>query len=49
VILPRHSFSPLLGRLMHHRTADFIALVGEPNAAATIIPPDVQNSMAALG
>jgi hypothetical protein len=27
VILPRRSFSPLLGRLMHDRTADFIALV----------------------
>src|SRR5580693_8500843 len=49
VILPRRNFSPLLGRLMHDRTADFIALVGEPNAVATIIPPDVQNSMAALG
>ena len=43
-ILPRRSFS-LLGRLLHDRTADKIAGVVSrvPNAAATIIPFDVQN------
>ena len=44
-ILPRRSFAPLLGRLLHDRTADKIAGVVSrvPNAAATIIPFDVQN------
>ncbi|MDQ2815607.1 MAG: APC family permease, partial [Actinomycetota bacterium] len=44
-ILPRRSFSPLLGRFLHDRTADKIAGVVSrvPNAAATIIPFDVQN------
>jgi amino acid transporter len=43
-ILPRRSFSPLFGRLLHDRTADKIAGVVSrvPNAAATIIPFDVQ-------
>jgi hypothetical protein len=49
-ILPRRSFSLLLGRLLHDRTADKIA--GEvsrvPNAAATIIPFDVQNRLRVL-
>ena len=47
VILPRRSFSPLLGRLLHDRTADKIAGVVSrvPNAAATIIPFDVQNRL----
>jgi hypothetical protein len=46
-ILPRRSFSPLLGRLLHDRTADKIAGVVSrvPNAAATIIPFDVQNRL----
>ena len=49
-ILPRRSFSPLLGRLMHDRTADKIAGVVSrvPNAAATIIPFDVQARVATL-
>ena len=49
-ILPRRSFSPLFGRLMHDRTADKIAVVVSrvPNAAATIIPFDVQNRVATL-
>jgi hypothetical protein len=48
--LPRRSFSPLPGRLMHDRTADSIALVVSrlPNAAATITSLDVQNRIAAL-
>jgi len=49
-ILPRRSFSPLLGRLLHDRTADKIAGVVSrvPNAAATIIPFDVQNRLNVL-
>jgi amino acid transporter len=49
-ILPRRSFSPLLGRLLHDRTADKIAGVVSrvPNAAATIIPFDVQNRVRIL-
>jgi hypothetical protein len=50
VILPRRSFSPLLGRLLHDRTADKIAGVVSrvPNAAATIIPFDVQDRLRVL-
>ena len=49
VILPRRSFS-LLSRLLHDRTADKIAGVVSrvPNAAATIIPFDVQNRVRIL-
>jgi hypothetical protein len=49
-ILPRRSFSPLLGRLLHDRTADKIAGVVSrvPNAAATIIPFDVENRLRVL-
>jgi len=49
-ILPRRSFSPLLGRFLHDRTADKIAGVVSrvPNAAATIIPFDVQNRLHVL-
>ena len=41
VIFPGRSFSPLLGRLLHGRTADKIAGVVSrvPNVAVTIIPP----------
>jgi hypothetical protein len=48
-ILPRRSVS-LLGRLLHDRTADKIAGVVSrvPNAAATIIPFDVQNRLHVL-
>ena len=40
VILPGRSFSPLLGRLLHGRTADKIAgaVSQVPNVAVTIIP-----------
>ena len=50
VILPRRSFSPLLGRLLHDRTADKIAAVVSsiPDAAATIVPFDVQSRVRAL-
>jgi amino acid transporter len=49
-ILPRRSFSPLLGRFLHDRTADKIAGVVSrvPDAAATIIPFDVQNRLRVL-
>src|SRR5208282_4873124 len=49
-ILPRRSFSPLLGRLLHDRTADKIAGVVSrlPNAAAIVIPFDVQNRVRVL-
>ncbi len=44
VVLPRRSYSPLLGRLLHDRTADKIARVVSriPHSAATIVPFDVQ-------
>jgi amino acid transporter len=49
-ILPRRSFSPLLGRLLHDRTADKIAAVVSrvPNAAATIVPFDVTDRLRVL-
>ncbi|HTM83453.1 MAG TPA: amino acid permease, partial [Mycobacterium sp.] len=45
LLLPRRSYSPLLGRLLHDRTADKIARVVNrlPRAAATIVPYDVQS------
>jgi hypothetical protein len=47
VILPRRSYSPLLGRFLHDRTADKIARVISriPRSAATIIPYDVQSRL----
>jgi len=49
-ILPRRSYSPIISRLLHDRTADKIAGVVSrvPNAAATIIPFDVQNRVRVL-
>jgi len=43
VVLPRRSYPPLLGRLLHDHTADKIARVVSriPQSAATIIPFDV--------
>jgi amino acid transporter len=43
VLLPRRTYSPFVGRLLHDRTADEIAgAVGQvPGAAATILPFDV--------
>ena len=45
VVLPRRGYSPLLGRLLHDRTADKIAeaVSQVPDAAATIIPFDVES------
>jgi amino acid transporter len=50
VVLPRRSFSPLLGRLLHDRTADQLAAVVSrvPSCAATIIPFDVDKRVAEL-
>jgi amino acid transporter len=50
VILPRRGYSPLLGRLLHDRTADKIAAVVSriPHAAATIVPFDVQSRLQAV-
>jgi amino acid transporter len=50
VILPRRSYAPLLGRLLHDRTADKIAAVVSriPRSAATIIPFDVRSRLQVL-
>jgi amino acid transporter len=47
VVLPRRGYAPLVGRLLHDRTADKIASVISqvPNAAATIIPFDVESGV----
>jgi amino acid transporter len=44
VVLPRRSYTPLLGRLLHDQTADKIARVVSriPRSVATIIPFDEQ-------
>ena len=45
VVLPRRSYPPLAGRLLHDHTADHIARVVSriPGAAATIVPFDVRH------
>jgi amino acid transporter len=45
VLLPRRTYAPLIGRLLHDRTADKIARAVSviPDAAATIVPYDVQS------
>jgi len=50
VVLPRRSYSALLGRLLHDRTADKIAEVVSriPRSAATIIPYDVESRVRVL-
>ena len=50
VILPRRSYSQLLGRLLHDRTADKIAAAVSrvPRSAATIVPYDVPSRVAVL-
>jgi amino acid transporter len=50
VVLPRRSYSPLLGRLLHDRTADKIASAVSriPRSAATIIPFDVRSRLEEL-
>jgi hypothetical protein len=50
VVLPRRSFTPLLGRLLHDHTADKIAAAVSqiPHAVATIVPFDVRNRLERL-
>ena len=50
MVLPRRSYSPLLGRLLHDRTADKIAGVVSqiPHSAATIVPFDVRSRLEVL-
>jgi amino acid transporter len=50
VVLPRRSYSPLLGRLLHDRTADKLAAVISriPRSAATIVPYDVESRVRML-
>ena len=45
VLLPRRTYAPVLGRLLHDQTADKIsrAVSRVPDAAATIVPYDVQS------
>ncbi len=47
VLLPRRTYSPLLSRLLHDRTADSIAraLSRLPHATATIIPFDTRSRL----
>jgi amino acid transporter len=49
MLLPRRTYAPVLGRLLHDRTADRIAKVVSriPQAAATIVPYDVQSRIRA--
>ena len=49
-VLPRRTYSPLLGRLLHDRTADKIAAAVSqiPHAAATIVPFDVRSRIEIL-
>ena len=44
-ILPRRTYAPIVGRLLHDRTADKMAAVISriPHAAATIVPFDVRS------
>jgi amino acid transporter len=49
-ILPRRSFAPVVGRLLHDRTADRMAsaISRIPHAAATIVPFDVRSRVESL-
>ena len=49
-ILPRRSYAPLVGRLLHDRTADKMAGVISriPHAVATIVPFDVRSRVESL-
>ncbi|HEY7325714.1 MAG TPA: amino acid permease [Streptosporangiaceae bacterium] len=49
-ILPRRSFTPFLGRLLHDRTADKMAsaISRIPHAVATIVPFDVNSRVESL-
>jgi len=49
-VLPRRSYAPIVGRLLHDRTADRMASVISrvPHAAATIVPFDVTSRVEVL-
>ncbi len=49
-VLPRRSYAPIIGRLLHDRTADKMAsLISRiPHAAATIVPFDVSSRLESL-
>jgi amino acid transporter len=49
-VLPRRSYAPIVGRLLHDRTADRMAAVISriPHAAATIVPFDVRSRVESL-
>ena len=49
-ILPRRSFTPIVGRLLHDRTADKMAsaISRIPHAVATIVPFDVRSRVESL-
>ncbi|HXZ65104.1 MAG TPA: amino acid permease [Streptosporangiaceae bacterium] len=49
-ILPRRSFAPIVGRLLHDQTADKMAAAISriPHAAATIVPFDVRSRVESL-
>ena len=49
-VLPRRSYAPIVGRLLHDRTADKMAAVISriPHAAATIVPFDVSSRLESL-
>ena len=49
-VLPRRSYAPIIGRLLHDRTADKMAsLISRiPHAAATIVPFDVRSRVESL-
>jgi amino acid transporter len=49
-ILPRRSYAPVVGRLLHDRTADKMAsaISRIPHAAATIVPFDVRSRLESL-
>ncbi len=49
-ILPRRSFTPVVGRLLHDRTADKMAsaISRIPHAVATIVPFDVRSRVESL-
>jgi amino acid transporter len=50
VLLPRRTYSPLLGRLLHDRTADKMARVISriPGASAQIVPYDIKSRITQL-
>jgi hypothetical protein len=50
VLLPRRTFSPLLGRLLHDRTADKMARAVSRirDATAIIVPYDIESRIARI-